>query len=230
MKAHLKRLVAPRTWPLLRKSAVFVSRPHAGGHNQFFSLPLVLIVRDILGFALTSKEARAMVRAGQILVDGKPARDIRQSVGIMDIVQFPLVKKNFIISLSPKGKLILLPLSEKHAGVKICSVKKKSVIKGNKKQVHCHDGRTLLSDVAVSIRDSLLLKLPSQEVAEHLPFKEGATVLVLRGRHKGSLCEVKSIAQQEKTVTLLHGKEVFETAPSSLLVVDKKIVSEGDAT
>jgi len=61
---HLKRKPAPKMWPIHRKEAVWTVRPKPGPHSISRSLPLALIVRDILGFAKTVKEAKNIISQG----------------------------------------------------------------------------------------------------------------------------------------------------------------------
>jgi len=46
-RRHLKALVAPEFWPILRKEYKWTVKPRPGPHPMERSLPLLLIVRDI---------------------------------------------------------------------------------------------------------------------------------------------------------------------------------------
>ncbi|MHA1832356.1 MAG: 30S ribosomal protein S4e, partial [Candidatus Baldrarchaeia archaeon] len=46
-KRHLKRLPAPRFWPIHKKEFKWTVRPSPGPHPMNRCLPLLLIVRDI---------------------------------------------------------------------------------------------------------------------------------------------------------------------------------------
>ena len=93
---HLKREMAPHFWPMPRKENVWATRTGPGSHGLNVSMPLLLIVRDFLGYAETAKEASILIRQGKICVDGKPRKDHRYSVGIMDVVELPNAKKSFL--------------------------------------------------------------------------------------------------------------------------------------
>ena len=54
--SHLKRLAMPRSWPLPRKTTVWVTRPSPGGHSLERCMPVNLIIRDVLGRAQSSRE------------------------------------------------------------------------------------------------------------------------------------------------------------------------------
>ena len=220
MKAHLKRLVAPKTWPLLRKSAVFITRSLPGRHRTAMSLPLIMITRDLLQFARTAREARFLVRDKRVLIDNSFARDVRQQVGIMDTVYFPMIKKAYRLSLSKRGKLSLVEIDEKEANMKICGVRSKKIIKGNKTQLQCHDGRTLLSDKKIHIGDSLVLTLPKQEITQQLSLTKDALVFMLSGGHTGSVGKVQMI--EGKNITLLCGDDTITTTADKFIVIGKE--------
>ena len=57
MKKHLKRLRSPRAWTIPRKTDTWATKPAPGPHPMERSLPLGAILRDILGYAGTAREA-----------------------------------------------------------------------------------------------------------------------------------------------------------------------------
>ena len=67
--SHLKRLAMPRSWPLPRKTTVWVTRPSPGGHSLERCMPVNLIVRDVLGRAQSAREVRFIVHNELIKVD-----------------------------------------------------------------------------------------------------------------------------------------------------------------
>ena len=50
-RSHIKRLVMPRSWPLPRKSSIWVQKPNPGGHSIENCMPMALVLRDVLGVA-----------------------------------------------------------------------------------------------------------------------------------------------------------------------------------
>ena len=55
-KKHLKRLKAPKHWMLDKLTGVFAPRPSTGPHKMRESLPLMILLRNRLKYALTHKE------------------------------------------------------------------------------------------------------------------------------------------------------------------------------
>ena len=52
--SHLKRLAIPRSWPLPRKTTIWVTRPRAGAHSLERCMPLNIVIRDVIGLATVS--------------------------------------------------------------------------------------------------------------------------------------------------------------------------------
>jgi small subunit ribosomal protein S4e len=62
--SHLKRLAIPRSWPLPRKTTVWVTRPRAGAHTLERSIPINIVIRDVLGMAHSTREVRTILHNG----------------------------------------------------------------------------------------------------------------------------------------------------------------------
>ena len=61
-KKHLKRLNAPKHWMLDKLGGVFAPKPSPGPHKQRECLPLCLILRNRLKYALTYKAGRCRLK------------------------------------------------------------------------------------------------------------------------------------------------------------------------
>ena len=48
---HLKRLAMPRSWPLPRKTTVWIARPRPGAHSLERCIALSVVMRDLLEVA-----------------------------------------------------------------------------------------------------------------------------------------------------------------------------------
>src|SRR6266571_3186944 len=54
---QLKREPAPGFWPIKRKERTWAPNTRPGPHSREKSIPLVIVIREILGYARTAKEA-----------------------------------------------------------------------------------------------------------------------------------------------------------------------------
>lgn len=220
---HMKRYLMPKYWPLSRKGKTFVARPRPGPHPMLMSMPLQVIVRDCLGYAEGAGEARSILKAGKVLVDGKARKDPNFPVGLMDIVEIPDTKEHFRVGVNRSG-LFLERISGSHAGSKLCRIEGKRTLKGGRTQLSLHDGRNvLLRKDAYRTGDSLLLSLPGQKIIRHFSLARGARGLVIAGRNMGIQGRVGEIRQrkgmmEKSTITLVSGKREIHTLKEYVMV------------
>ena len=212
----MKRLAAPKWWPIKRKEKKFVISPR-GAHPKDFSLPLIVLVRDILKLAESSREAKAIIKGGQVLVDKKKRKDPKFGVGLFDVVEIPAMKKAW--RAVPQNGLSFIEIPENETKLKICKIVDKKTLKGNKNQLNLSDGRNLLTDKKYSTYDSLLIELPEQKIVDHLKFEKASTVVVIKGSNAGKLAKIKTI---EKNRVWLDDEKLFEIPKSLVIVVGKE--------
>lgn len=220
MKNHSKRLAAPRTWNIDRKEGIFTVRPNAGGHSLDKGLPLGIILRDVLKFALTMGEAKKILNGKHVLVDGKRRKDHRFIVGLFDILSLPDVKKHYRMMLDTKGRLNVVEIPSSESTIKPCKLVGKKMLAGGKMQFNFHDGKNIKTDTKAKVGDTIVLSVPSLEVKEVLPLQKGSHVFLTKGKHSGGTGTLKEIKGNE-AVYITEGKEV-ETAKEYLFVVRGK--------
>jgi small subunit ribosomal protein S4e len=242
---HLKRLPAPTSWPIHRKEFKWVVKP-AGPHSINSSLPLLLVVREVLGLVKNRREAKIMLSGGNVKVDGKVRRSDDYAVGIMDVVEVLPLKKAFRV-LPSRKELLLHPISEDEKAFKLCEVVDVTNVKEGHLQIHLHDGKNILvkaeerqsgGDV-YNVHDLLKISVPSKEVLAHLKFEKGVLGIVDNGKNRGALVEVAEIARKpwpSKTMVILKDREgnQFETTLDYVFPIGKgepwiSIPEEGNA-
>lgn len=216
MKGHLKSQAAPNSWTFLRKVNRFTTRPSPGAHPLQRSLPVNLLLKK-LGFAKTTKEAKKIVNDRAVLVDGKPVKDYRRSVGFMDIIHVK-PSTNLRCSVDKKGKLVFVECKDPKK--KVCRVTGKKVVSKGKTQLSLLGGRSVLLDKSEhKVGDSVVLDVPSQKISDHLKLAKGQTVFLLGGRHMGNMASVVSVDGDK---VLCKGDKVeFETLKKFTFVVGK---------
>ncbi|UCD03417.1 MAG: 30S ribosomal protein S4e [Candidatus Aenigmatarchaeota archaeon] len=223
----MKRYAMPGFWPLARKVKKFVITPSAGPHAKQSSIALRIVIRDVLGLAENAQEASKIIKGGEVLIDKKAVKNDNHPVGLMDVVQFPRIKKQFRILPSRKG-LEVVEIDARQAARKLCSVKKKKMIKGGKTQLTLHDGRTIVGkENKYKPGDSLLIEVPAQKILGHFEMKEGVPAIIVAGKNSGSHGKIKKIEKRktmmEKSSVVLDTKEgEIETLMEYILVSEIK--------
>lgn len=189
--SHMKRLAMPRSWPLTRKTDIWISRPRPSGHPIERCMAIGVILRDVLGVAQSMREAKRALATRRIKVDGRVVTDMRRGVGIMDVLT--IGDENYRCILDGNGKLRYNSISSKEADQKICRIDGKTTIKGGVTQLNLHDGRNILIDKPnkYNTRDSLVIDVNSQKVKSHLKFEDGVNCYLIGGSHIGSTATMK---------------------------------------
>ena len=85
---------------------IFATRPSQGPHKRRESIPLSILLRNRLRYALSRQEAIKIVKdkEGLIKVDNKIRRDPRFPLGIMDVVGIEKTGEHFRILYDVKGR------------------------------------------------------------------------------------------------------------------------------
>ncbi|MBS3055540.1 MAG: 30S ribosomal protein S4e [Candidatus Aenigmarchaeota archaeon] len=222
---RLKRLLVPKFWKTPKKSSKWVVSPSPGAHKKFESIPLVIVLRDILKVAETASEAKTVVKNHEVLVDGKYVSHSRFSIGLLDTLSIPKIGKYYRVVPSVKG-LHLLEISEKESKEKLASVKEKTIVKGKKIQLNLHDGKNIIVDKdSYKTGDSLLLELPSNKIIDHVKMEAGSLGLIIHGKNSGKLAKIKKIVvsrsrEPNKAICEADGNE-FEVMKAYVIVVGK---------
>lgn len=199
----LKRKPAPRFWQIHRKEHTWVVKPSPGPHSLENCLPLAVILRDILGFAKTRKEAKKIVAQGKVYVDGKVRRKDNFPVGLMDVVSLLEVAKHYRVLPSGKG-LILHPVDKKEANFKLCRIEDKTVVKSGQIQLNLNDGSNLLAKVEDSKKpqediyktlDTLKVSLPERQTLETAKLKENNFAIITGGKNIGKYGKIIEIEE-----------------------------------
>jgi small subunit ribosomal protein S4e len=220
---RLKRRAAPRTWPIPRKGTKWVQRPSPGPHAQDRSIPLSVVLRDILHLVASAREARIVIRSGAVRIDGKVARQLDHGIGLMDTLSLAApLNAHYRVVNDRHGRLVLVAIPSTEAGLKISRVRFKHAVPQGKVEVTLHDGRNLLVPPTSPYRvgDSLKLEVPTQKVVDHLKLAPGALAYVAGGTHVGQLARVDRIeVRNSSQPNLVHFKEGFSTIKEYVFVV-----------
>ena len=115
MSNHQKRLSVPNSWPVERKEETYTTKAGAGPHGED-GVPLLIVLRDVLGYADSKKEARYALDRDSVLVNGTPAADERRPIGMFDILAFREREEYYRVFPDEGGRLSLTPVDADAAG------------------------------------------------------------------------------------------------------------------
>ena len=106
-KRHLKRLNAPRHWMLDKLGGVWAPRPSTGPHKLRECLPLIILLRNRLKYALTGKEVKYILMQRLVKVDGKARTDSTYPAGYQDTITIEKTNEHFRLLYDTKGRFVV---------------------------------------------------------------------------------------------------------------------------
>ena len=233
MTRHQKRLAAPTSWPVERKTHTFTVKAGAGPHGEA-GVPLLILLRDVLGYVDSKKEADYALGRDYVLVNGRPVSDAERPIGMFDILAFTEREEYYRVFPDEGGRLTLTPIDAAAADSRLGKVVGKQQVSGDAFQLTLHDGAALRvgEDVDYAPGDSLVVDNETKDVVAHFPYEEGALVTAVAGSHAGEIGEIDEI-----TVTPGSGDNVvtvsqedgdgFETIEDYVVVIDENFTDGG---
>jgi small subunit ribosomal protein S4e len=226
----MKRLVAPKFWPIEKKTRKFVIEPRPGPHLKSKCIPIGLVLRDMLNYAQTLKEVKEILQSRTVKVDGRIIKDYSFPVGLMDVIS---IGSEYYRVLPGKKVLYLKKIGKEEAKIKLSMIKNKSCVKG-KTQLNLHDGKNMIAEKdSYKTGDVVVIDL-EKGIKEVLKFEKGATVLITDGHNIGSVGKIEKIivtksTQPNQIKIKLEDKDV--AIPKDYVFVvgeDKPVISLGD--
>jgi len=237
-KKHLKRLNAPKHWMLDKLGGEWAPRPSQGPHKLRECLPLTLILRNRLKYALTRREVMQIVMRRLVQVDNKVRTDITYPAGFMDVISIPKTDEKFRLLYDVKGRFTMHRLSADEAKYKLLRIVKLS--RGSKASAGrnpglagqagtvpiavTHDGRTVkYIDPIAKIGDSIKFDIETGKVVDVCKYEPGNVVMITGGANKGRVGTIVSIEKHPGSFEIAHIKDrkgnAFATRAGNVFVI-----------
>ncbi len=224
MKKHIKRMAAPNSWAIPRKTSHWVTKPSPGPHGTMESMPLLAVVRDMLKLCDNAREARFIIGSRGITIDGKVVTNYKHPVGLMDVVTVLKTKQNHRMLVDYKSQLKLVAIDDSEKGWKLARIDGKTVIRKGKVQLNLHDGRCMiLQKDQYKTGDVLKIDVPSQKIVKNFKLEKGSIALLIGGSHPGSVQTIEDYRiRRGSAPNLITFKEGFSTIKENVFVVGDK--------
>ncbi len=233
MSNHQKRLSVPNSWPVERKTETYTVKAGAGPHGEA-GVPLLVLLRDVLGYVDSKKEARYALNQGSILVNGDAITDERRPIGMFDIVAFTERDEYYRVFPDEGGRLALTPIDGDSAGSRLGKIVNKTQVPGGNFQLTLHDGTNVSVEDGseYATNDSLVVDNEDKEIVAHFVYEEDALVTAVDGQHAGKIGTVEEIqvtlGSGSNTVVVENDDDGFETVESYVVVIDENFTDGGD--
>lgn len=225
-KKHLKRLNAPKHWMMDKMGGVYAPRPSTGPHKLRECLPLVLILRNRLKYALTRKEVQMICMQKNIKVDGRVRTDVNFPVGFQDVVTIEKSGDMFRLMYDTKGRFVLHEVDEAESKFKLCRVKRQELTKKGIPYIVTHDARTIrYHDPLAKVLDTVKIDIESGKVVDVLKFEIGNLAMVTSGRNTGRVGVLVHRDRHPGSFDIVHLKDAagheFSTRLSNVFIIGK---------
>ena len=225
-KKHLKRLNAPKSWMLDKLGGVFAPRPSTGPHKLRESLPLIIMIRNRLKYAITNAEVKKIVMQRLIKVDGKVRTDSNYPSGFMDVITIDKTGEFFRLLYDVKGRYNLHRITAEEAKYKLCRVKRVQVGPKGIPFLVTHDGRTIrYPDPLIKVHDTIQLDIATGKIMDFIKFDVGNLVMVTGGHNLGRVGTITSRERHPGSFDIVHVKDSqghsFATRLNYVFVIGK---------
>jgi small subunit ribosomal protein S4e len=229
VRRHLKRISAPKTWPIKRKEQKWIVRASSGPHQLKRCLPLNIVMKNLLKYTKTTREVKIILNEGKILVNKVARKDQKFPVGVMDVVEAPELGEQYRMAHSKQGKLKLIAISAEEAKLLPLKITNKTTLKGKKIQLNFNDGTNMILEKnGYKVNDTLIIDLTKEKkdrIKKHLKLEKGAMIYLTDGKHIGTIGIVEDIQStfQNQTIIFKSDKDTYQTSKDYALVLDDSI-------
>jgi len=189
-------------------------------------MPLIVLLRNRLKYALNYNEAKMIVMQRLIKVDGKVRTDMFFPTGFMDVIDIEKTKEQFRMLYNTKGKFCIHRISKDEASYKLCRVK--AIKQGGKGVPYCvtHDGRTIkYPDPDVKVNDTVRYDFNSGKCLDHIKFEVGNIAMVFGGNSIGRVGTIVHRERHPGSFEIIHMKDSaghsFATRLGNVFVIGK---------
>jgi len=216
---HLNRQNIGRFWPIPKKGTKYLA---VANYNKHESIPLVVVVRDILKIVRNKKELKRLINEKRIKINHKEIRETNYPVCLFDVINLVGIKKNYKATFSEHKKMIFEEVSDKESETKIFKVINKKILSGKKVQLNLMHGKNIISKEKVNTGDSLLFNLKENKIIKIITIEKGKKIFVIKGKHTGQKGKIEDIIQRggKTIVKMLTDKGKINVWIKNIIVVE----------
>lgn len=224
---HLKRTNMPKSWPVKRKNITFIAKPNPGSHKLKYISSLVIILRDVLKYASTFKEAKRIIYQEDLFINSKKVQDVRTAFGMFDLLEIKKLNEKYTLLFDETGRIKLVPTKDDLIYLK---VSKKTVTAGKKYQINFMNGFNLLVSekefIEIKVNDTVVYDLVKKKIDSIINLKIGNFVYIFDGKFQGKFGEIISFTSYKgvakDVVTLKINGIEHSTAKDFCYVIGNK--------
>jgi len=209
---------------------VFAPRPSPGPHKLRECLPLIILLRNRLKYALTKREVTFILMQRLVKVDNKVRTDPNYPAGFMDIVNIEKTNENFRLLYDTKGRFTIHRITPEEAKYKLGKVRRVQIGAKGIPFVVTHDGRTFrYPDPSIKANDTVKIDLETGKISDHIKFDVGNLAMITGGNNIGRVGIVEHRERHPGSYDIVHVKDatgqVFATRGANVFIIGKSTKS-----
>jgi len=201
-------------------------------------MPVVLILRNRLKYALTRRECMMIANRRLIKVDHKVRSDMNYPVGFQDVITIEKTDEHFRLLYDTKGRFVLHRITPKEASFKLlritkvgtagkASIGRNPFVQGRNSAIPyvvSHDGRTIrYPDPNVKANDTVKFDLTTGKIVEHVKFDLGNVAMITRGANIGRIAIITNVERHPGSYDIVHLTDrrgnAFSTRSTNVFVI-----------
>jgi small subunit ribosomal protein S4e len=203
---------------------VWAPKPSPGPHKQRECLPVCIVLRDRLKYALTNKECMQICMERCVKVDGKVRTDHNYPSGFMDVIELDKSGDRFRLMFDTKGRFVLHRINREEAAYKLCRVAKVYITAKKIPVMVTHDARTIrYPDPDVKVNDTVKVNIATGKMSDIIKFEIGALVMLTKGRNSGRVGTLMHIERHDGSFSIVTIKDAkgqtFATRLQNVFVI-----------
>jgi small subunit ribosomal protein S4e len=201
-------------------------RPSTGPHKLRECLPLCLLLRNRLKYALTGREVTRILMQKLIKVDNKVRTDNTYPAGFMDVISIAKTNENYRLLYDVKGRFAVHKILPGEAKFKLCRVRHQMVGAKGVPYIVTHDARTIrYPNPDIKVNDTIKIALSDSKILEHIKFQVGNLCMIVGGRNLGRVGIVQLIEKHPGSFHVVHIKDAagnsFATRLQNVFIIGK---------
>jgi len=209
---------------LSKMDGIWAPRPSQGPHKLRESLPLILILRNRLKYALTGKETKMICMEKHIKVDGKVRTDPNFPAGFMDVIEIPKSGDQFRLIFDTKGRYALHRISDEEKAFKLVKVVKQEFSLKAVPYIVTHDGRTLrYPDPLIKVDDVVKLDIATGKIIDFTKFETGKLAMITKGRNTGRVGTILHVEKHPGSFDVVQIRDAtgntFSTRKTNVFII-----------
>jgi small subunit ribosomal protein S4e len=201
-------------------------RPRTGPHKLRECVPLALVLRTRLRYALSGQEVYKIVKDkdGHIKINNVVRKDTKFPVGFQDVISINKTGEHFRVLFDVKGRFSFHKIQEKEAKTKLSKIKRRALGPNKVPYIVTHDGKTIrYPNPEVRVNDTVKINLETGEIEGVLHFENNNTVMVTGGNSIGRVGVISHTEKHQGSHDIAHIRDsrgnTFATRASNVFVI-----------